>query len=960
MKLRKFAAAAVSAVLSLTALHMQLPAADAADYIQNKSRVSVHDPSVIRDPASGMYYVFGSHIDAAKSADLQSWRTFTNGYARTNNQIFGDLSGNLKPAFAWAGEDLEDCAGGFAVWAPDVFWDADFINTDGTKGAYLMYFCTSSTYMRSVIAFAVSKNIEGPYTFADNLIYSGFTDTDSYATSATKNVNRKYTSTNIDELIAAGQVTFNNSWFNKHNFNNQLFPNAIDPTIYTDTEGRMYMCYGSWSGGIFTLEIDRATGRCIHPQTGTTADGRMVDSYFGTKISGGYGKSGEGPFIEYNAETGFYYLFVTYGGLTSTGGYNMRVGRSRSPLGPFRDPSGKDMVLPQNPDLNAVGLKLMTNYMIPGLQKAYMAPGHNSVLHDDDGQWYLVNHTRFDDGAEFHEVRVHAMSFNEDGWPVVMPYEYSGETWSESGYDPRTLTGTYEFINHGSGTDGKITGTQKITLACENIVAGSGPLFGGDMIITGAVTGTWKATQTDALAHFKIGNVDYTGRFNVQYDESGKRVMTFTAAGSNNQTIWGIKTDAWTGSEQDPVIFTEPLTALFTDENALPDQSGDVYISGTELLSNLPYFIMNRNSGLLLDADPQTGKIQQWEYGGMHEEAFRLTDLGNGYCRITPLSDESKCVTVQGSSAENGLDVSLAAYTGADNQQFRLVRSGMHYGIVSKCSGDAACLDVYEWSTENGGAVKQWEFWDGGCQLWDFTPTHASVPDHSYTLRSVDNGKYLSTANGTVTADAESKVWQLTLAEQSGWQNLDCYYTLQDETANALTVTENGGLALTPLNSGKEQQFKIVCNPDGSYLLTARSTNDQKCLDADGMKLSEKSGSDSQKFVLIPAEKITVREPEVTTTTTVTTTTDTTTNTTTEAVTTAAGRVMLGDTDCSGVVDVSDAVLLARYVTEDRDAVVSDQGRRNADCDRNGTPEASDVVLILRHIAKIDLLPGWE
>ena len=54
------------------------------------------------------------------------------------------------------------------------------------------------------------------------------------------------------------------------------------------------------------------------------------------------------------------------------------------------------------------------------------------------------------------------------------------------------------------------------------------------------------------------------------------------------------------------------------------------------------------------------------------------------------------------------------------------------------------------------------------------------------------------------------------------------------------------------------------------------------------MKLSEKSGSKTQKFAITPAEKITVREPAVTTTTT---------NTTTEAVTTVTGSVMLGDTD---------------------------------------------------------------
>lgn len=118
--------------------------------------------------------------------------------------------------------------------------------------------------MCSVIGFAASKNLEGPYTFVDTLIYSGFTENDKYVTSSTKNVNRKYTSTNVDELIASGEVTYNKEWFSNQNFNNYLFPNAIDPTIYYDTDGTMYMCYGSWSGGIFTLEIDPVTGRCTN------------------------------------------------------------------------------------------------------------------------------------------------------------------------------------------------------------------------------------------------------------------------------------------------------------------------------------------------------------------------------------------------------------------------------------------------------------------------------------------------------------------------------------------------------------------------------------------------------------------------------------------------------------------------------------------------------------------------
>lgn len=141
------------------------------------TNVSVHDPSIVKD--GDTYYVFGSHIEAAKSKDLQNWTRFTNGYATPGNALYGDLSKNLAESFAWAGENDSDSKGGFAVWAPEVFWNENYINADGSKGAYMIYYCTSSTYIRSAIGFAVSQNIEGPYKDAGTLVYSGFTRDDA-------------------------------------------------------------------------------------------------------------------------------------------------------------------------------------------------------------------------------------------------------------------------------------------------------------------------------------------------------------------------------------------------------------------------------------------------------------------------------------------------------------------------------------------------------------------------------------------------------------------------------------------------------------------------------------------------------------------------------------------------------------------------------------------------------------
>jgi len=93
----------------------------------------------------------------------------------------------------------------------------------------------------------------------------------------------------------------------------------------------------------------------------------------------------------------------------------MRVFLSKNPDGPFYDAAGNPAVLGTSTNLDNIGLKVMGNYKFSSLDTAYMACGHNSVLRDDDGKWYLFYHARFNNGTEYHEVRVHSMYFNEEG-----------------------------------------------------------------------------------------------------------------------------------------------------------------------------------------------------------------------------------------------------------------------------------------------------------------------------------------------------------------------------------------------------------------------------------------------------------------------------------------------------------------------------------------------------------------
>ena len=61
-----------------------------------------------------------------------------------------------------------------------------------------------------------------------------------------------------------------------------------------------------------------------------------------------------------------------------------------------------------------------------------------------------------------------------------------------------------------------------------------------------------------------------------------------------------------------------------------------------------------------------------------------------------------------------------------------------------------------------------------------------------------------------------------------------------------------------------------------------------------------------------------------------------------------------GDVNLDSAIDVSDAVLLARFCAEDSEAVITAQGKQNADLDYDSNITGDDVIAILRKIAKLD------
>ena len=465
------------------------------------SGVSVHDPSILA--VDGTYYIYGSHMTAAKSTDLLNWESIADGYMKTN-PVYGQIYEVADEAFAWTGSKDSEIAtddGGTHVWAPDVIYNE-------TMGKYCMYYCTTSTFNASNLCFGVSDSPEGPFEWQSALIYSGFGWGNIEDTDVLDYVDEDYAK---KHYIKAG------------GYNYEDYPNAIDPTIFYDKDGRMWMVYGSWSGGIYLLEIDPSTGLVIHPEAD---EANNVDAYFGKKLLGGGHISIEGPYIMYDADTDYYYLFVSYGGLTSNGGYQIRVFRSKTVDGEYVDMNG---AYPEKSAMHEnFGLKLSGNYKLPSLERAYMATGHNSAFVDDDGRVYVVYHTRFNDGTENHSPRVHQMLMNAEGWPCELPYQTQGETVSDSGYSKDEVVGRYFFINQGTDISSDIANPKIIYLNADGTCDGN------------EISGTWEMLDGTYYMTITIGDENFSGVFCQMLDEAGTDVMTFSAVG-NNESLWGVK-----------------------------------------------------------------------------------------------------------------------------------------------------------------------------------------------------------------------------------------------------------------------------------------------------------------------------------------------------------------------------------------------------------------------------------
>lgn len=205
--------------------------------------------------------------------------------------------------------------------------------------------------------------------------------------------------------------------------------NAIDPDIVLDKQGQAWMVYGSYFGGIFITKVDNKTGKLADPVDEGTLIAQRKNMNYGI----------EGPEIIYNPETGYYYLTVSYEWLEDT--YNVRTARSKHITGPYVDYNGSEMIDTTDESFNT-GNKLVGAYRFEN-SDGWMGTGHNALL-EDDGEYYLTHNARAGEDVYWSHLHVRKMVWTDDGWPVVSPERYAGET--EQQMKEENIIGNWEQI----------------------------------------------------------------------------------------------------------------------------------------------------------------------------------------------------------------------------------------------------------------------------------------------------------------------------------------------------------------------------------------------------------------------------------------------------------------------------------------------------------------------------------
>lgn len=241
---------------------------------------------------------------------------------------------------------------------PEV-WAPDCIKI---KDKWIYYYSLSAWDGPCGIGYAVSDNIAGPYVDMGKLV-------------------------NQDELGVE---------------------NLIDPCIFVE-DNQVFMAAGSFRG-IFLFQLTE-DGMGLYKGAKYQNENKIL---IAGKVGGWDGSTYEGSYIVKKDD--YYYFFGSVGscceGINST--YSVYVGRSESLTGPYLDSKGNNLAN-SGGGITYGDLCLWSGTMS---DRDFYGPGHNSILIDDKGEYWIVYHAyvKKDNFATRH-LMMDKLIWNENGFP---------------------------------------------------------------------------------------------------------------------------------------------------------------------------------------------------------------------------------------------------------------------------------------------------------------------------------------------------------------------------------------------------------------------------------------------------------------------------------------------------------------------------------------------------------------
>ena len=242
---------------------------------------------------------------------------------------------------------------------------------------------------------------------------------------------------------------------------------GIDPSIFTDLDGRRYMLLNR---GARIFEISK--------------DGKEILSEPKLLWYGQNKKASEGPHLLY--KDGYYYLFMAEGG---TGmGHRITVARSKELMGVYES-------CPYNPILRQWDDK-----------RLIQCSGHGMPVETQDGDWYMVylcNRISTSGYAILgRETSLDPITWTADGWPLVNTLQGPSELQRK----PKIACGK-DVGADGRAVSGEATGTAN---KCADTALG---IWGEWMTVRGAVDGSYEQQGEELVIHgngLDLNSLDYS------------------------------------------------------------------------------------------------------------------------------------------------------------------------------------------------------------------------------------------------------------------------------------------------------------------------------------------------------------------------------------------------------------------------------------------------------------------